>query len=246
MLEAPRLTVRQRAFLDKLLELYREHRGPVHYSDVAERLGVNRFSAYDMLKVLEKKGFASSSYTLRSSTPAAAGGHAGPGRSMIVFAPTPAATAAFSPQSEANGLGEDWQRVRELVLSKLAQARNASPRAALSDLLARLPHTDAPLNYCTEMIGALLLNMQRAKARAGGLSPFRVLDRLRGDESTGLEALAGLSVGIALADSEESSRSLTQRLLDHIHGYQTNLSKLSEEGRETLVRFLEEALEALD
>ena len=246
MLEAPKLTARQRAFLDKLLELYREHRGPVHYSDVAERLGVNRFSAYDMLKVLEKKGFASSSYTLRSSTPAAAGGHAGPGRSMIVFAPTPAATAAFGSPPEASGIGEDWQRVRELVLSKLAQARNASPRAALSELLARLPHTDAPLNYCTEMIGALLLNMQRAKARAGGLSPFRVLDRLRADDSTGLEALAGLSVGIALSDSEESNRTLTRRLLDNIQGYQTNLSKLSEEGRETLIRFLEEALEALD
>ena len=246
MLEASRLTARQRAFLDKLLELYREHRGPVHYSDVAERLGVNRFSAYDMLKVLEKKGFASSSYTLRSSTPAAAGGHAGPGRSIIVFSPTPEAATVFGAPSEESALGEDWQRVRELVLSKLAQARDASPRAALSELLARRPHTDAPLNYCTEMIGALLLNMQRAKARAGGLSPFRVLDRLRADESTGLEALAGLSMGISLSDSEESSRTLTRRLLDHIHGYQVNLARLSEEKREALVRFLEEALEALD
>ena len=246
MIEASKLTARQRAFLDKLLELYREHRGPVHYSDVAERLGVNRFSAYDMLKVLEKKGFASSSYTLRSSTAAAAGGHAGPGRSIIVFAPTPEAATALGSQSEESALGEDWQRVRELVLSKLAQARDASPRAALSELLARLPHTDAPLNYCTEMIGALLLNMQRVKARAGGLSPFRVLDRLRADESTGLEALAGLSMGISLSDSEESGHTLTRRLLDHVHGYQVNLTRLSEEKREALVRFLEEALEALD
>jgi len=246
MIETPRLTARQRAFLDKLLELYREHRGPVHYSDVAERLGVNRFSAYDMLKLLEKKGFACSSYTLRGTTPATAGGHAGPGRSMIVFAPTPAATATFGDKTEEGNLGEDWQKVRELVLSKLAQARDASPRAALSELLARLPDTHAPLNYCTEMIGALLLNMQRVKARAGGLSPFRVLDRLRTDESTGLETLAGLSMGLSLADTDENNRTLTQRLLDHVHGYQMNLSGLSEEGRETLVRFLEEALEALD
>ncbi len=39
---------------------------------------------------------------------------------------------------------------------------------------------------------------------------------------------------------------LTQRLLDHVSRYQVNLSKLSEESREALVRFLEEALEALD
>lgn len=240
------LTARQRAFLDKLLELYREHRGPVHYSDVAERLGVNRFSAYDMLKVLEKKGFASSSYALRSATPAAAGGSAGPGRSMIVFAPTAEATTSFEDAADEAGLGEDWHKVRQLVLSKLAQAREASPRAILGELLARLPDTQAPINYCTEMIGALLVNMQRVRTRAGGLNPFRVLDRLRTEDSTGLETLAGLSVGVALSEGDESGPNLTQRLLDHIHGYQVNLSRLSTEGREALVRFLEEALEALD
>ena len=244
MIEGSKLTARQRAFLDKLLELYRERKSPVQYSDVAEKLGVNRFSAYDMLKVLEKKGFASSSYTLRST--AAASGHAGPGRSMVVFAPTPEAAARFEPQQDENGLGEDWQKVRELVLSKLAQAREASPRAALGELLARLPDSHTPLNYCTGMIGALLLNMQRAKARAGGLSPFRVLDRLRTEDANELATLPGLSVGVSLSEDDEMSRTLTQRLLDHVHGYQVNLSRLSEESREALVRFLEEALEALD
>jgi energy-coupling factor transport system substrate-specific component len=85
-----RLTPRQRAFLDKLFELCREHQGPVHYSAVAEHLGVNRFSAYDMLKVLEKKGLAASSYAL-------AAGHSGPGRSMVVFEPTPQAATRGKP-----------------------------------------------------------------------------------------------------------------------------------------------------
>ncbi len=239
------LTARQRAFLDKLLELYREHRAPVHYSDVADRLGVNRFSAYDMLKVLEKKGFASSSYALRSATPAA-GGNVGPGRSLVVFAPTAEATTRFGDGADEATLGEDWHRVRQLVLSKLTQAREASPRAILGELLARLPNTQAPINYCTEMIGALLLNMQRVRTHAGGLNPFRVLDRLRTEDSTELETLAGLSVGVALSEGDESGPNLTQRLLDHIHGYQVNLSRLSAEGREALVRFLGEALEALD
>jgi hypothetical protein len=53
-------------------------------------------------------------------------------------------------------------------------------------------------------------------------------------------------MGLSLADSDESNRTLTQRLLDHVNGYQVNLSRLSEEGRKALVRFLEEALEALD
>jgi Mn-dependent DtxR family transcriptional regulator len=57
-----KLTPRQQAFLDKLFELYREFKQPVHYSIVADKLGVNKFSAYDMLKVLEEKGVAASDY----------------------------------------------------------------------------------------------------------------------------------------------------------------------------------------
>lgn len=241
-----KLTARQKTFLDNLLELYRERRGPVHYSDVAERLGVNRFSAYDMLKVLEKKGFAASSYTLRSAVPAASGGHPGPGRSMVVFAPTLIATEMLAGGTEDARPGEDWQSVREQVLGKLAQARETNPREALNDFLARLPEAHGPLTFCTEMIGALLLNMQGVRARAGGLNPFRVLDSFRTQDAGELESLVGLSVGVSLSDDDEATNTLTRRLLNHVHHYQASLSRLSEESRSALVDFLEEALEALD
>jgi len=233
-----KLTARQKVFCEALLELYGKLRGPVHYSELAERLGVNRFSAYDMLKVLEKKGFAASSYALEA-------GHSGPGRPMVVFAPTSqAASLCAAPQDLEI---EEWHSLRERALARLRQARGANVREALSDLLARLPETGgAPLTYCTEMTAALLLNMQRARARAAGLSPFRALAALRSGGATGLEALAGLSVGATLAAEDETSTSLTQRLLDHARRYQANLERLSEEARALLVQFLEEALEALD
>ena len=235
----PKLTPRQRAFLDKLLELYREHRGPVHYSDVATRIGVNRFSAYDMLKVLEKKGLVSSSYALSA-------GHSGPGRSMVVFSPTPQADAILARSAEMARLCENWPDVRQQVLTKLQEARETNYQDALNDLLACLPEAKAPLDFCAEMIGALLLNMRRAKARAGGRNPFRALAALRANDDTGLETLAGLSVGATLSAGDETSLSLTRRLLEHVHHYQSTLSKLGTEARSALVQFLEEALEALD
>jgi hypothetical protein len=237
MPSAPKLTARQKAFLAKLVELYRERKGPVHYSDVAKRIGVSRFSAYDMLKVLEEKGFASSSYALAAR-------HSGPGRSTILFAPTSRADDTLGSQDA--GLDEEWQSVRERVLSKLENAQGSSYREALNDLLARLPEASAPLTFCTEMIGALLLNMQRARARAVGLNPFGALATLRGGDANGLETLAGLSVGATLSTDDEASLTLTQRLLKHAHHYQVQLSRLSEDARLALVQFLEEALEALD
>ena len=127
-----KLTARQKVFCEALLELYGKLRGPVHYSELAKRLGVNRFSAYDMLKVLEKKGFAASSYALEA-------GHSGPGRPMVVFAPTSqAASLCAAPQDLEI---EEWHSLRERVLAKLRQARGANVRETLSDLLARLPET---------------------------------------------------------------------------------------------------------
>lgn len=246
MTASSKLTSRQKAFLDKLLQLYRERRGPVHYSDVAERLGVNRFSAYDMLKVLEKKGFASSSYALRSATSAAASGSPGPGRSMVVFTPTPQATRILSFAADDPRLADEWQTVRARVLEKLRYTGEANPREALSDLLARLPEAYAPLTFCTEMIGALLLNMKRARTRAGDLSPFRILASLRAGGTAQLETLAGLSLGVSLAEGDEANGSLTERLVGQIHRYQVNLNRLGEDSREALVSFLEDALEALD
>jgi DNA-binding PadR family transcriptional regulator len=236
-----KLTVRQQTFLQKLLELSRERRGPVHYSDVAQVLGVSPFSAYDMLKVLEKKGFATASYALAAE-------HSGPGRSMVVFAPTARGAQFLGAGGEETQLDEEWQGVRERVLNKLRQARETSYREALNDLLAKLPETPSPLSYCTEMIGALLLNMGRVRARAGGLNPFRALSALRSARGGELETLAGLSVGATLSanDNDEGGASVTQRILEHAHRYQANLSRLSEEARSALVQFLEEALDALD
>ena len=235
----PKLTPRQRTFLDKLRELYHERRGPVHYTDVAKRLGVNRFSAYDMLKVLEKKGVVSRSYAFAS-------GHSGPGRSMVVFAPTPQAEVLLGLGAAATSVDEEWNTLRERVLRRLRDAREANHREALNDLLARLPDATAPLDYCTQMVGALLLNMRRVKTRAGVLNPFRALAALRGNDDGGLESLAGLSVGATLTADDEAGPSLTQRLLEHAHHYQASLAKLSAEARQALAQFLEEALEALD
>jgi hypothetical protein len=189
--------------------------------------------------VLEKKGFASSSYALAT-------GHSGPGRSIVVFAPTPRAVTLRAPSLEDYRLGEDWQNMRQRVLNKLQDAREANHREALNDLLTRLPEAKAPLDYCTQMIGVLLLNMRRVRAQAEGLSPFRVLTALQTEGYAGLETLAGLSLGATLSADDETESSLTQRLLDHVRRYQATLGRLSEDTRSALVQFLEEALEALD
>ena len=75
------LTRRQTTFVERLVDLYHEAQGPIHYSTLARRLGVSRFTAYDMLRLLEEKGLVTSAYQLTA-------GKSGPGRSQVRYEPT--------------------------------------------------------------------------------------------------------------------------------------------------------------
>jgi len=224
-----KLTPRQRAFLDKLRDLYRERRGPVHYSTVAERLGVSKFSAYDMLRVLEQKGVAGSEYMLSAK-------RSGPGRSQVVFYPTIVGTSA----GRAVESDEDWLRLKQRLLNELRETRGADYREKLMDFLSRLPNLRAPLEYCAETTAALLLNLNLVKEQMSEHNPLRSLSGLLTAGETGLGTLVGLSLGSVLMAVGESS--LTDRLLASVRRYQDYLSQLSGENKRRLLDFLTEAL----
>jgi predicted ArsR family transcriptional regulator len=75
-----KLTRRQEEFITKLIDLSEEFDGPIHYSVLAEHLGVSPFTAYDMLCLLEEKGLVTSEYQLAADKN-------GPGRTERLFYP---------------------------------------------------------------------------------------------------------------------------------------------------------------
>ena len=58
----------QKVFLSRVLDFYLETRQPLHYSTIAQQLGLSNSTAYDMLRLLEGKGMVSSEYVMPSST----------------------------------------------------------------------------------------------------------------------------------------------------------------------------------
>jgi DNA-binding MarR family transcriptional regulator len=233
-----KLTPRQQAFLDKLFDLYRELNGPVHYSLVAERLGVNKFSAYDMLKLLEEKGVAASSYVLSED-------HAGPGRSMVVFYPTHKA-ARFLTQLRQEVLnGDEWHQAKERLLERLRETQESNYAEAIRDILAQLPDVKTPLLYCTEMIGVLLLNLAYAGQAAGDFTPQRLLNSLGVRDQIGLGTLAGFSLG-SIISNQAKDPSFFSKLIGHTRKFQAYLSELSEDSVHRLTTFLQDALNAFD
>jgi len=228
-----KLTPRQQAFLDKLFELYDELKGPVHYSIVAENLGVNKFSAYDMLKVLEEKGVAASAYVLSDE-------QSGPGRSQVVFYPTHQAAQFLTQLREEMRYNADWQRVKERILRRLENARQSNSADALREALSNLPDSKVPLAYCAEMISVLLLNINRF--RDYNLTP--ALESISTKGQVGLAALAGMSLGSCLA-SETDDKSLTEKLFIHTQRFQNQLADMSDESITKLSAFLNDAMMTL-
>ena len=230
------LTRRQGAFLEKLKELYQRSKRPVHYSQVAKELGVSRFSAYDMLQILEQKGLAGRQYVRGEK-------RVGPGRSMVVFYPKEQTSSIVLIPSKSINLGEEWQQLRQTILERLRTVGQVKDHRVLSDALPSLPGK-SPLEYCAEMIEALLLNLQAGMERAAQAKLLRTLKALAKSREMGLGALAGLSLGKALRGQDDAS--LAENLLSRVQAFQEYLSGLSEESRSALVDFLQDAVLALD
>ena len=232
------LTGRQRDFLGRFLSLYRESREALHYTAVAQRLGLSKITAYDMLRLLEDRGLTQSEYVLR-------GKGRGAGRSSIVFRPTPRANALFAELGGQEGDREEWKSIEARILKALRAEKTSDYQDVIEELLARLPSRQSPLLYAAEMITAIILSLQqlREEAVAGGTP----LDRLRSlgiPNAAGLSALGGLAVGLSFV--ERLNRRLIGRLLSCEARYLEIIAGLSGENRNRLANFTQEVMRIVE
>lgn len=228
------LTPRQRAFLIELCKLYQEQQKPIHYTLLAEKLGVSKFTAYDMLRVLKRKGMVASEYVLAKRS--------GPGRSTVAFYPTNKAAELLS--AGGGSFGEEWQQAKEKMLQRLREAGKADYKQLVDEMLAKLPQQRPPLLYCAEAITALLLNLNRMRERAGKVNLLQSLPSLSSGGEVSIGTLAGLSLGAILMERNESS--LREKLLPHIKRCQIRMLELSRQNKKLLSDFLQEAVAAFN
>ena len=127
-----KVTRRQEEFITNLIDLSAEFEGPIHYSVLAQRLGVSPFTAYDMLRLLEEKGLVTSEYQL-------AAGKNGPGRAERLFYPS------LSSQKRKEMLVVEFggripgrDEHKEFVMSKI-ESDEFMDKELATEVLARIP-----------------------------------------------------------------------------------------------------------
>lgn len=208
-----KLTRRQETFVHRLLDLYRELNGPIHYSALAERIGVSPFTAYDMLRLLEEKGLVTSQYRLDSDKPVL-------GAPKWFFcqrsAPTSCSLNWLEMLTKATGKisrHKSWRRFEGEDLMTMFWQRK---------ILARVP-PDVPdvLRYCIEVMTIVILRLGKGTGRRVLAEHLPQIIEWKGTVTrSGLMLLGGFTLGL-LANESNSDVEWNKLFLEHIRRYQS-------------------------
>jgi len=224
-------------FLSKFLDLYWKAQEPLHYSTIAQHLGVSKITAYEMLRLLEEKGLVSSEYVLPSN-------NRGPGRSTILFRPTEKADIAMADLAGDQWDKISWEQAKEQILQSLRDGKGTDYEDLLEQILLRIPERRSPMLYLTETITAVILGLYQLEGKASVQGLFKKLRGLGLPGELGLNAIGGLILGLSLV--ERANRHLTSKLLSYTEKYQTYLTHLNAEKRRLLSDFAQEVMRILE
>ena len=229
-----KLSSRQRDFLSRLLDLYRNTRAPVHYAKVARALDVSPVTAYEMLRLLEEKRL------VRSEAVRPQGRR---GRSVVVFSPTQKALALLA-EFEASTLDEqEWEKSKADLLRALENGKGTDYQELLNELLLRIPERKSPLLFTADMVTAIILVFYELRDTATARRIFPSLRWLGPPGWAILYSLAGFSLALSLV--EKANRRATSMLLSYSQQFREHLDSLTGGEKMRLSDFAYEVLRAL-
>lgn len=225
------LTRRRTEFLAKILTLFREIGEPVHYTMVADALGVSKWTAYDMLKALEKDGFLESAYAVNREDRL-------PGRSMVVFRPTVRAWRWREGEGAVNEGNGDWSAVRRRLLQFLDQVKTSGARKVIEELLEVMPAVERPLAFGAYTIVLLTVYLEYLGSR--GLATVQNVLQAAARPEIALGLFAGTAVGSAIKGMKDG---LHKRVEAQVRRFLQSIGEYDAREGRLLVGFLRQALE---
>lgn len=238
-MERQKLTRRQAEFVDNLVSLNQLLDGPIHYSVLAEHIGVSPFTAYDMLRVLEEKGLVRSEYHLPED-------RQGPGRAERVFFAT-AKGRAQRRRWLAQTAGTPAPNAALPALFSTAEfcGHDAFSGGVAEEVLARVAARSGVSRYGVELVP---LVAWRLRDRAAGPQLRAVLQTLlpldRPATRSDLASFGGVVLGFLGSEPGVDPQWLSE-LGTHVQRYQAHVLDLDEHAAEQLGRDIRIALDVM-
>lgn len=229
-----KLTQRQQEFLRALIKLHNQEGAAIHYSVVAQYMGVGNVATYEMLRFLEGLDLVQRQFSRSEED-------RGPGRTQVGFIPNPHAIQRVSDLWGKDLISEEWTKVKVQILEKLRLGKKKGYDDFLIELLDRLPNQPSHTAHMAEMVTALILGLHSLREHTEASKLRSILKRIELPGELGLSAIPGMSVGLSLV--ERINRQLSDVLLNQANKFQTALLELNAEKRRILAEFTREVAE---
>ncbi|MGG2199930.1 Lrp/AsnC family transcriptional regulator [Paenibacillus validus] len=209
------------------MDLYQKTNLPIHYEALATSLGVSKWTAYDMLKEIEKLGFISRSYEVNTKET---------GRSQVVFVPTTKASDLFKQARNETFNVADWKKTVDHIATLLRDLKNRSLNESIRKMLDEIPKVSTRINFCAYIIGLLLMYLKKLGGKTESLV-HHIVHKAPSKE-TGMTMFVGTVLGTAIQTMNDE---LGLEITELVSQFLKSIEELSGEEKEMLSVFLSEA-----
>lgn len=243
-------TKRQKEFLKILINLYQEKASPIHYSEVAQKIGVSKWTAYDMLQLLSKEGFLEVEYLIPESDH-----HRWEklGRSTVTFFPTKKGYA-ISNLSQRNLpiKAAELKKLKKEIIQKFEEIKG---KFNLKELFREVLQTKSPLIFCACILLILILLIKKITQ---GIAEIQLLSQVIPPNATNtyielaLTVFVGICFGVLTKYINNIPKYVTgpvnnlDEYIGYIQTYNQYVSQMNKEEQKSLLVFLKETLDEIN
>lgn len=216
------ITERRIEFIKALSELSKRYNKPVHYSLVAETLGVSKWTAYDLLTALKDEGYVECVYTLNEKG----------GRSTLAFRVTPKGERLISAEERK----ENLNKIVEDLKNRLGVFNRLSLNEILQIDINDTYSIKSPLLKALNITAILFIISQKLSINWDSISSTYKTLSASIDPQSGLLGLTALFIGIIVAKAGLSKYSniINPKINALLNRYKEVLNELSGKEKEIL------------
>lgn len=221
------LTDRRKQFLDQIIQMYSKTNKPVHYTDIADSIGVSKWTAYDVLRELEKQAFLKRSYTVNQGDT---------GRSKLVYVPTEKSNKLFEQNKQELSNEQDWVQIKSNIRKYINL--NDHSKNPIEELLIKIKNANLRIELCAYSLCILLVHLNKQGKEIKDLTINLV--NVSKTPIIQLTMFVGSVIGMII---ESASERISPELVELIEQFMSTIEKLSDKELLYLIELLNEAQE---
>jgi len=245
-----KITTRQKEFLQSLIDLYQDKGSPIHYSEVAQKMGVSKWTAYDMLQLLRREGLLEVEYLIPESN-----NHRWEklGRSTITFFPTKKGyTLSNLPERKLPTKIAELDKLKNNIIQKFEEIKG---KFNLKDLFKEALQSKSPLIFCACVLLILILLIKKITE---GIAEIKLLSQVIPPDATNtyielaLIIFVGMCFGVLTKYINNIPKYVTgsnnnlDEYAGYIQTYNQYVSQMDKKEQKSLLDFLRETLEEIN